>query len=150
MRLNIWMPNRNRRTISALKRKSLGITSGINASTSTQLKKINKTKIVNELPQVPLSNFYMRVDGIWENKGLACGLCGKLMNHETVIDKHRYICEVLNKVEEEEVMPIHRITRNGTTYYRYGTTGKEYRTLEEAQKQARAIQASQAREQKKK
>lgn len=43
-------------------------------------------------------------------------------------------------------MPIHRITRGGTVYYRYGESGKEYRTRSEAEKQARAIKASQARE----
>lgn len=47
-------------------------------------------------------------------------------------------------------MPIHRIKRGGTYYYKYGTTGKEYRTRQEAEKQARAIKASQAREEKKK
>jgi hypothetical protein len=49
-------------------------------------------------------------------------------------------------------MPIHRITRGGQVYYRYGDTGKEYKTRAEAEKQAAAIKASQARqaEQKKK
>ena len=47
-------------------------------------------------------------------------------------------------------MPIHRITRGGTTYYKYGSSGKEYRTRAEAEKQAAAIHASQAREAKKK
>ena len=47
-------------------------------------------------------------------------------------------------------MPIHRIKRGGTYYYKYGTTGKEYKTRQEAEKQAIAIKASQAREEKKK
>lgn len=47
-------------------------------------------------------------------------------------------------------MPIHKITRGGTTYYRYGESGKEYRTRAEAEKQAAAIKASQAREAQKK
>lgn len=47
-------------------------------------------------------------------------------------------------------MPIHKITRNGQTYYRYGDSGKEYRTRAEAERQAAAIHASQAREAKKK
>lgn len=47
-------------------------------------------------------------------------------------------------------MPIHKITRGGTTYYRYGESGKEYRTRAEAEKQAAAIKASQAREAEKK
>lgn len=47
-------------------------------------------------------------------------------------------------------MPIHKITRGGTVYYRYGESGKEYRTRAEAEKQAAAIKASQAREAEKK
>lgn len=47
-------------------------------------------------------------------------------------------------------MPINRIVRGGTVYYRYGTSGKEYRTRAEAEKQASAIKASQAREAEKK
>ena len=47
-------------------------------------------------------------------------------------------------------MPRHKINRGGTTYYRYGESGKEYRTRAEAEKQAAAIKASQAREAEKK
>jgi len=47
-------------------------------------------------------------------------------------------------------MPIYRIVRGGTVYYRYGDTGKEYRTRQEAERQAAAIKASQARELEKK
>lgn len=47
-------------------------------------------------------------------------------------------------------MPIHRIVRGGTVYYKYGESGKEYRTRAEAEKQAAAIKASQAREEAKK
>lgn len=39
-------------------------------------------------------------------------------------------------------MPIQRIVRNGTPYYRYGTSGKLYRKREDAEKQAQAIHAS--------
>lgn len=45
-------------------------------------------------------------------------------------------------------MPIHKITRGGKTYYKYGTHGKEYRTRAEAEKQAAAIHASGYRENK--
>jgi hypothetical protein len=47
-------------------------------------------------------------------------------------------------------MPIQQIVRGGVTYYRYGESGKEYRTRAEAEKQAAAIKASQAREEAKK
>lgn len=47
-------------------------------------------------------------------------------------------------------MPINRIVRGGTVYYRYGESGKEYRTRQEAEKQAAAIKASQAKQAEKK
>ena len=43
-------------------------------------------------------------------------------------------------------MPV-RKTKKGT--YKWGKTGKEYRTKEEAEKQGRAIKAAQARRKKK-
>ena len=39
-------------------------------------------------------------------------------------------------------MPIQRLTKNGETYYRYGDSGKMYRTRQEAEKQAAAIHAA--------
>lgn len=40
-------------------------------------------------------------------------------------------------------MPVHKVTKNGETVgYRWGRTGKIYRTKEEALKQARAIYAA--------
>jgi hypothetical protein len=39
-------------------------------------------------------------------------------------------------------MPIHKITRDGKTYYRWGDSGKEYPTRKQAEEQARAIYAS--------
>lgn len=89
--------------ISPEKRKSLGITSGINASTVSQLKKISKIKKPKvELPQVPLCDLYMRVDGAWVHKGKSCQLCKLLINNPIVIDKHRYVCKVLNNKDSEE------------------------------------------------
>lgn len=47
-------------------------------------------------------------------------------------------------------MPIHRVTRGGKTYYKYGTSGKEYTTRQEAERQASAIHASGYKEKTKK
>ena len=69
------------------------MTSGINASNASQLKKIEKIKIKNTLPQVPLVDLYMRVDGKWLHKGKSCGICNILINHPIVVEKHRYICK---------------------------------------------------------
>jgi hypothetical protein len=39
-------------------------------------------------------------------------------------------------------MPVQKITRGGTTMYRYGDSGKMYKTREEAEMQGRAMYAS--------
>jgi hypothetical protein len=39
-------------------------------------------------------------------------------------------------------MPVQKITKNNQTYYRWGTSGKMYKTRQEAETQGRAIYAS--------
>lgn len=39
-------------------------------------------------------------------------------------------------------MPVQKVTRGGKTRYRYGDSGKEYDTREEAERQGRAMKAS--------
>jgi len=74
---------------------------GINTSNKAQLKKIQQLKITEEKPKVPTSKFYMRINNAWVYKGLACRYCETMMTDQTVIDKHQYICKVLNKKEED-------------------------------------------------
>jgi hypothetical protein len=73
----------------------------INNSNKSQLKKISKLKKLPPKPQVPLSDFYMLVNGKWVHKGCGCRLCGSILADPVVLDKHRYICKVLNKKEED-------------------------------------------------
>ncbi len=47
-------------------------------------------------------------------------------------------------------MPIQKLTKNGETYYRYGTSGKLYKNRADAEKQAQAIHAAGYREPSKK
>ena len=46
-------------------------------------------------------------------------------------------------------MPVQMVIRGGKRYYRYGESGKEYESRAEAEKQGKAIRASQAKEKKK-
>lgn len=96
----IRKPNPNKKT--PLQRKNINISIGVNNTNKAQLNKIKKIKIKKELPQVPLTDLYMRVDKSWQYKGKSCRLCGVLVNDPVVIDKHRYVCKVLNKKETEE------------------------------------------------
>lgn len=47
-------------------------------------------------------------------------------------------------------MPIRKVQRGNKTYYKYGESGKEYPTREQAERQARAMYASGYREKTKK
>ena len=47
-------------------------------------------------------------------------------------------------------MPIQQIKRGGKTYYRYGSSGKEYPTRKQAEQQSAAIHAFGYKEKKKK
>jgi len=136
---------------SNLARKSAIWTGSVNNVNKSQLRKIKKAKNNNNIDKAIFHKLYMRVDTVWQYKGQSCRYCNTVVSDPVVIDKHHLVCTVINKKDREDTeMPIHRITRNGTTYYRYGTTGKEYRTLEEAQRQAAAIKASQAKSAEKK
>ena len=42
-------------------------------------------------------------------------------------------------------MPVQKVTKGKTTYYRWGNSGKMYRTKKEAEKQGRAIEASKSK-----
>lgn len=86
-----------------LEKKKSVLNVALNASSKAQLKRIEKanTSIVRE--QVPLGDLYMRVDKKWINKGKFCRLCSQpLAFNDIVIDKHRYVCNVLNKKKDED------------------------------------------------
>lgn len=76
------------------------MTQGINSSNLSQLKRIAKADTTKEIPQVPFVDLYMRVKGTWQHKGKSCSLCGSMMTHPEVIDKHRYICKNINTRKE--------------------------------------------------
>lgn len=106
------MPNK-----SPIQRKSINISIGVNNTNKAQLRKINKATLDKHLPQVPLTDLYMRVDKKWNYKGKSCRLCGVLVNDPIVIDKHRYVCEVLNKNTDDD-MP-RRVEVGNRVYYTY-------------------------------
>ena len=78
--------------------------SGANTSKASQLKKIQKLDL-NNLPyreQVPISDLYLRWYGKWVHKGKSCMLCQTMLLTDDIVDKHRYVCSVLNTKEEEK------------------------------------------------
>lgn len=86
---------------SPIERKIISSLGGINNSTKAQLKKISKIKIDNVKPKVPTTTLYIYINGKWVCKGLCCRYCNSILNNDELIDKHQYICKVLNKKTED-------------------------------------------------
>lgn len=80
----------------------MGKIGGINSSTATQSRKIDKLVITVKKPVVPTSEFYVYLNGKWQHKGKTCRFCGLILGTQKVQDNHQYICKVLNKKDSEE------------------------------------------------
>lgn len=89
-----------------------------------------------------IHELYAWQKGIWKKVGWRCSLCDKTFKGESTMTKHLDVCKELNTTKKEKEMPIQVITVKGERYYRYGDTGKMYRTRQEAEKQAAAIHAA--------
>lgn len=85
----------------------------------------------------------------WVFVGWRCSRCDNFYKSQATLDNHIKICKFINKNKEITNMPIHRITKNGKVYYRWGDQGKLYEKREDAEKQAQAAYASGYREPKK-
>ena len=91
--------------LDSIDKKAISTMNGVNTSTKNQLTKIRKLRIKDDQgnrPQVPLVRLYARYKGQWIDKGDTCGLCGILLSHPEVLDKHRYVCKSLDKKGDDD------------------------------------------------
>lgn len=105
-----------------------------------------------EIPKdIPIPNMskvfaYDHKTKAWTHLGYRCFDCGKPLREGRVTEKHPLICKKTLKINKEDTkgndMPIQRVTKNGETYYRWGTHGKLYKDRKDAEKQAQAAHAS--------
>ena len=70
------------------------VTSGVNASTKAQKRKIDSNKLDLSLPTVSYADIYMYVKKKWIHKGKGCMLCNTIMNDPYVLEHHHYVCEI--------------------------------------------------------
>ena len=121
------------------------ITRLINNTDTRQENLIKKTQIPDVIPEGNYSTIYaLDENKKWKTVGYKCMNCGKTMSKTNVAINHPLICTnelKINTLQEEEIMPVHRVIKNGETYFKWGDTGKLYKTKEEAEKQGRAIYA---------
>lgn len=83
---------------------------------------------------------------VWTVVGYVCKVCDNTYKHENKL--HNHVCKP-KEYKRIEQMPIHRITKNGEVYYRWGDQGKLYKDRKDAEAQARAAYASGYKEPKK-
>ena len=142
-----WYPNKPGQEVDArLKR--------IAHSTDTrQYKLLQMTENKTNIPPPNFTVIHAYKKKLWQVVGFRCIECGKVLSDLTIVEKHPLICTYglkINKDEDEEHnMPIQRVMKGETPYYRYGTQGKLYRTKEEAEKQMKAMYAAGYKQEKK-
>ena len=85
----------------------------------------------------------------WKFVSYSCRHCGNNFKGLTTCYKHFGLCKELNSIKKrEKEMPIQVVTIKGERYYKWGDSGKPYKTRAEAEKQAAAAYASGYKEKK--
>jgi hypothetical protein len=100
-----------------------------------------------------MRKIYSKLDGYWKLSGYGCTYCNQTFKTEKYVDKHIESCKTLNTLkklkEDLDNMPVQRVMQDGKAYYRWGTQGKLYTTMRDAEEQGRAIYAQGYKETKK-
>ena len=90
----------------------------------------------------PNGTLYKIVDKKLKIFRVYCTVCNKKFSNKLLLAKHHEKClNDINTTYKEKKMPIQKIIKNGTTYYRYGDHGDLYKTKAEAETQMRAMYA---------
>ena len=84
----------------------------------------------------------------WQFASWKCQHCDTSLKFASTIAKHPNSCKQLNTNKKEKEMPIQVLMVKGERMYRWGDTGKMYKTRAEAEKQAQAAYASGYKEKK--
>jgi len=128
------------------KNKILFIEKQINRINKGQLRKLRTLNNIEEKPPVKFNKIFAFKQNQWVHLGYRCQSCDSTMSDPLVLEKHKNLCSRINTIsidkKVEEFVPIQRVMKNNQPYYRYGTHGKLYKTIKEAEAQAVAIHAS--------
>lgn len=93
-----------------------------------------------------MRKIYTRLNNVWEMTGYACPHCTKTFKGIQFIERHVDLCKAINTLkklrEDLHFMPVQRVMQDGKTYYRWGSEGKLYSNIKDAEAQGRAIYAA--------
>jgi hypothetical protein len=114
-----------------------------NTKQKNQIKKM-KTINTDSEEEPKLSTVYAKKGRQWIQMGWRCLDCGKVFSELAITKQHPKICDKALKInrEEDSIMPVRRVMKNGVPYFQWGTEGKLYKTQKEAEEQGRAIYAA--------
>lgn len=91
---------------------------------------------------------YAKTSKQWKFVGYRCRHCDGTLKTVNSVEKHKTTCREINTIKKEKEMPIQVVTIKGERYYKWGDSGKPYKTRAEAEKQAAAAYASGYKEKK--
>ena len=118
-----------------------------------QKKHLKEIEMPEEIPKGNITTLYGKKRGkTFEFLGYKCADCGRPFSDDNLVDKHVLVCVAREKInksienDEDEFMPIQRVTVKGEDYYRWGQHGTLYKNRADAEKQAAAAHASGYRE----
>lgn len=104
----------------------------------------------NTFDNIPVSIIYryIKTKNCWEFSSYKCMACNTPLKFVNSLIKHTSNCREINTIKKEKEMPIQVIMVKGERMYRWGDSGKPYKTRAEAEKQAAAAYASGYKEKK--
>ena len=118
-----------------------------------QKKHLKEIEMPEQIPKGNITKVYGKKYGKqFEFLGYKCSDCGRPFSDDSLVDKHVLVCVAKEKInksienDEDEFMPIQRVTVKGEDYYRWGQHGTLYKNRNDAEKQAQAAHASGYRE----
>ena len=91
---------------------------------------------------------YAKTSKQWKFVGYRCRHCDGTLKTVNSVEKHKTTCREINTIKKDKDMPIQVIMVKGERMYRWGDSGKAYKTRAEAEKQAQAAYASGYKEKK--
>ena len=98
--------------------------------------------VFSEEVRIAVIQQYSPITKQWKFVQYRCLLCDSPFKSTNRVEHHKAICKAINTTKKEKEMPIQVITVKGERMYRYGDTGKLYRTKAEAEQQMRAMYAA--------
>jgi hypothetical protein len=94
--------------------------------------------VTENKPEVKFSTITLYKNNNWEYVGTMCMQCKNVYLEEQVIRRHKDVCKSINTISnEKQDMHIRKVVIEDQTWFRFESSGKLYKRLEDAMKDLR-------------